>query len=573
MNYQKYDLAEDARLALNYIDGMTDRAYDYLPYWLVTPHKKPAEAEHCKVDDAELVGSWLEATDSLIGILGEVGESRNLYEGFRRRVLSSWGEHGLRFHEPYPWTHTIHSSFHEMGYILPALNRLVKNNPNDTEAEMRASGLVRGMRSLAIERKVRTFWSGDSAEKEQPIYEFPNDVYLKDGGFDLSRHTGRGEQAIRNAVSLHALVDRYVIAKDEVALDLAIGIANHLLGPSRYFNYKYEFFGHVHSAVWVAAGLIYLYRVTGNEKYLNAGENIYLYVRSLGSSFGWIPEYAQWHKPEDEHCETCCIKDMVLCCEELIKCGKTEYWDDMNRTARNQLTENQVKYTGYVVVDNNLPDANGKTFHDLDKRLIGGYTGGSEPNSISLTRFRSIAGCCVGTGPIALGILWENTVTEQNGILTVNLHTDKETDRYILTHEMPDAGKITLKVKGTCNAGFRIYPWMGREWKLYHNGAEIKPLWNAAESVAYAEDLKAGDVFELRFPIETVEKKEFFAGREYTEFWRGADLVDLLPRGEHIRLYQRDNRIPKYYPRPEDVTYTGKTDRGPTQQNTVAAKK
>ena len=45
MNYQKYDLTEDARIALNYIDGMTDRAYDYFPYWLVTPHKKPAEAE------------------------------------------------------------------------------------------------------------------------------------------------------------------------------------------------------------------------------------------------------------------------------------------------------------------------------------------------------------------------------------------------------------------------------------------------------------------------------------------------------------------------------------------------
>lgn len=571
MNYQKYDLTEDARIALNYIDGMTDRAYDYLPYWLVTPHKKPAEAEHCKVDDAELVGSWLEATDSLIGILGEVGESRNLYEGFRRKVLSSWGEHGLRFHEPYPWTHTIHSSFHEMGYILPALNRLVRNNSNDQEAEKRASGLVRGMRSLVIERKVRTFWSGDSSEKE-PVYEFPNDVYLKDGGFDLTRHTGRGEQSIRNAVSLHALVDRYVIANDDVALDLAVGMANYLLGASRYFNYKYEFFGHVHSAVWVAAGLIYLSRVTGTEKYLTAGENIYRYVRSLGSSFGWVPEYAQWHQPENEHCETCCIKDMILCCEELIESGKPEYWDDMNRFARNQLTENQIKYTGYVVVDNTLPDANGKTFRDLDKRLMGGYTGGSEPNSISLTRFRSIAGCCVGTGPIALGIVWKNAVTELDGILTVNLHTDKETDAYSLTHSMPDEGKITLAVNGAKKAGFRVYPWMGNEWKLYRNGKEATPLWNAKENVAYLEDLKVGDAVELRFPIETVEKKEFFAGREYTGFWRGADMVDLLPHGDHIRLYQRDNRIPKYYPRPEDVVYTGQSNRGPTQQGSVSKK-
>lgn len=569
MDYEQYSLKKDAELVWNYIDGMTDRAYDYLPFWLVTPHKKPAEAEHCRVDDAELVGSWFEAVDSLIDILGEQGEMRNLYNGFRRKLMSSWGEHGLRFHEKYPWTHTINSSFHEMGYILPALNRLTKNDPNDAEAEKRASELVRGMRSLVIERKVKNFWSGDSIEKE-PVYEFPNDVYLKEGGFDLTRHTGRGEQAIRNNVSLHALVDRYVIKKDEVALDLAIGMANYLLGVSRYFNYKYEFFGHVHSALWIAAGLIYLYRVVGKEKYLVAGENIYRYVKSLGSSFGWIPEYAQWHRPEDEHCETCCLKDMILCCEELIKCGKSEYWDDMNRFARNQLTENQVKYTGYVVADNSIPDGNGKTYHDLDKRLIGGYTGGSEPNSISLTRFRSIAGCCVGTAPIALQILWNRMVTTENGILTVNIHTERETKDWTLTHQMPDEGKITLTVKGAEKAGFRIYPWMGKEWKLLKNGKEVTPMFLPEENVAYTDGLKSGDTLELNFPMETVVKKEFFAGREYTEFWRGGDMVDLLPRGEHVRLYQRDKKIPKYYPTPDDIEYTGPVSKGPTQQAPIS---
>ena len=42
MKYQQYDLKEDARLALNYINGMTDRAYDYLPFWLTLPHTHPA---------------------------------------------------------------------------------------------------------------------------------------------------------------------------------------------------------------------------------------------------------------------------------------------------------------------------------------------------------------------------------------------------------------------------------------------------------------------------------------------------------------------------------------------------
>lgn len=570
MRYQQYDLTEDARLVLNYIDGMTDRKYDYLPFWLTMPHKKPAEAEHCRVDDAELVGSWFEAVDSLIGILGKVGESENLYNGFRAQVLSNWGEHGLRFHKKFPWTHTMHSSFHEMGYILPALNRLVKNNPNDAEAEKRSSELIRGMRSLVIERKVRTFWSGDSYEKD-PIYEFPNDVYLMDGGFDLSRHTGRGEQAIRNSVMLHALVDRYVIAGDEVALDLAKGMANYLLGPSRYFNYKYEYFGHVHSATWVAAGLIYLGRVTGNGRYLNAGECIYKYTRSLSSSFGWVPEYAQWKDPKLEHCETCCIKDMVLCCSELIKCGKTEYWNDFNLFGRNHLSESQIKYTGYVVSDDTKEDENGHTFKNLKTRLLGGYTGGSEPNSISLVRFRSIAGCCVGTGPIALGILWNNVVTEENGVLTVNVHTKKDTDKYTLTSEMPDNGKITLTLKTAASAGFRLYDWMGNDVKLTVNGKAVEG--KTENGVIYAENLSAGDVIELLFPIETVEKKEFFAGNEYTEFWRGGDMIDLLPHGDHVRLYQRDNSVPKVLPLPDDIEFTGVPDRGPSQLTNASASK
>lgn len=564
MSYEQYNLKKDAELVLSYIDGMTDRKYDYLPFWLTMPHKKPAEAEHCRVDDAELVGSWFEAVDSLIKILGEVGESKNLYEGFRNQVLSHWGEHGLRFHKKYPWTHTMHSSFHEMGYILPALNRLVKNNPNDAEAEKRASELIRGMRSLVIERKVRTFWSGDSYETN-PIYEFPNDVYLQEGGFDLTRHTGRGEQCIRNAVMLHALVDRYVIANDEVALDLARGIANHLLGPSRYFNYKREYFGHVHSTCWVAAGLIYLGRIVENQDYITAGEQIYKFTRSMSSSFGWVPEYAQWKAPEEEHCETCCIKDMILCAEELIKCGKDEYWNDFNSFGRNQLCENQIKYTGYVVCDNTRPDKDGHTFKNLDKRLLGGYTGGSEPNSISLTRFRSIAGCCVGTGPIALGILWNNVATDINGILTVNIHTEKETEKWVLTHDMPNIGNIRLSLKENMPAaGFRLYDWMGDDVKLILNNEIIDGI--TENGIIYAQNLVSGDILELSFPIETVVKKEFFAGKEYTEYWRGGDMVNLEPKGDHIRLYQRDLSVPKFYPLPDDIEYTGVADRGPTQQ-------
>ena len=59
-NFKAFDPVHVAELAINYLKNMTDDANDYLPYWLVLPHKKPAEAAHCKVDDAELVASWFE---------------------------------------------------------------------------------------------------------------------------------------------------------------------------------------------------------------------------------------------------------------------------------------------------------------------------------------------------------------------------------------------------------------------------------------------------------------------------------------------------------------------------------
>ena len=173
----------------------------------------------------------------------------------------------------------------------------------------------------------------------------------------------------------------------------------------------------------------------------------------------------------------------------------------INSFGRNQLSENQIKYTGYVTVDNTIPDKDGKTYRNLDKRLLGGYTGGSEPNSISLVRFRSIAGCCVGTGPIALGILWDNIVTDEDGVMIVNIHSEKETESWCLSHEMPDDGRIRFEAKKDMSAGFRLYDWMGSDWKLMLNG-EIVEAYRDKNTVCVRE-LKAGDILELVFPIST----------------------------------------------------------------------
>lgn len=564
-NYKKFDPVQCAKMSLNYLTSMVDKNENNLPYWLILPNKKPAEAAHCRVDDAELVGSWYEGLDSVIQML-DTEEGKDVLDSFRDFLLSDWGEHGLRFHHPYVWTHTIHSSFHEMGYILPALNRLSIKEPDNMEIEGRISGLINGMHSLVIERKVRTFWSGDYEEKE-PIYEFPNDVYLKNGGFDLTRYTGRGEQAIRNSVMLLALVERYELRRDEAALDLAKGMANYLLGPSRYFNYKMEFFGHVHSSVWVAVGLARLGMVTDISQYTIAAKEIYDYVRSISSSFGWVPEYAQWHPMNEEHCETCCIRDMILCAWELIQAGYSEYWNDINSFARNQLVENQITSSTYVTVDNSLSDANGITYRDIDKRMIGGFTGGSYPNSISLTQFRSIAGCCAGLGPTAIKLVWDIAVTYSNDMYIVNIPMDKRTEDYELIMEYPNHGRMKIKLFCGGNVAFRYYPWMGSNINVFING-QIIPA-DIENGLIIMRGIQPNDEVTVSHGLRTVTKKEVVAGQTWKVVWRGCDVVELLPHGEHLRLYQRDLSKPIYLPKPEDVIYSGASNYGPTQQKKV----
>jgi hypothetical protein len=451
-----------------------------------------------------------------------------------------------------------------MAYILGTLNRLIREEPENKDAERRASALVRGMRRLVVQRKVSTFWSGDF-HADEPIYEFPNDVYLEDGGFDLTRHTGRGEQSIRNGMMLHSLAVRADRDGDEVALDLACGMANHLLGVSRYFNYRMEFFGHVHSAVWVASGLARLGRIARARRYAEKAKAIFDYVRSLSSSFGWVPEYAQWHPMVEEHCETCCIKDMIQCALELVDAGYDECWDVANSFVRNQLVENQIKNGSFVAVDNSLPDTVDTIYRDIDKRVVGGFSGGTEVNSISLKAFRSIAGCCVGTAPQALELVWDRVVTGRRGKVSVNLPIDKDDPRATVESGYPNKGYMRVTPKRAGEVRIRIYPWMGKGVRIKLDGKTVRP--KRRGSYVVLGGVKAGQVVELRHPLRTVTRSEVVKGKEFKVLWRGPDVVDILPHGEPLRLYQRKLGVRKYYPRaPKVGTKDGGFEAKPTQQ-------
>ena len=69
--FSKFDPLSSAALVRHYITSMVDPAFDNLPYWLILPNKKPAEAAHCRVDDAELAGSWYEGLSCAMEVCGD----------------------------------------------------------------------------------------------------------------------------------------------------------------------------------------------------------------------------------------------------------------------------------------------------------------------------------------------------------------------------------------------------------------------------------------------------------------------------------------------------------------------
>lgn len=86
--YASFDPLASAALVHQYLTHMVDPAEDSLPYWLVLPNKKPAEAAHCRVDDAELVGSWYEGLTCAMRMLG-TAEGEPVRQGFRRHLMRS----------------------------------------------------------------------------------------------------------------------------------------------------------------------------------------------------------------------------------------------------------------------------------------------------------------------------------------------------------------------------------------------------------------------------------------------------------------------------------------------------
>ncbi len=537
--FNPFEPVEHALLSIDFLTQMTDSAFDDLPYGFVSPLHNPPYAEHGRIDDAELVASWYEGLSCAREMSG-TSKGADVEESLHRQLVGSgWdAASGFRFPVSRPWSSgAVYVLLSEQAVVLSALNRALKVDPKDKAAERRASELVRGLRSGVLVRGTR-FTAWGEVPIEEAVYGFPSDVIQPGAGFDPAVGTGYSDWILRYSVLIEPLVQRYVQVKDEVALDLALGLANALTTLSHFFTHRNEFAGHVHSALWTATGLAKLGRVTGQDRYVAKAKGLYDFVRRSTSAFGWMPAYMQWQLIADERCEACGIADMMLCALELVDCGFPEYWDDVHRFWRNHLAQSQITETAFMTASaEKHKDTESRTYRRIRERIRGGFSGCTAPNCVSLARYRAIAPCCSASAPKAMLAAWRRTAEFARGNLIVNFPVNYENEVAKITVGYPNNGFVRLKLKKACRVIIRVFPWMPAPHEGTIDGRPAG-LERRDDQISFPSSEK-GTVLEFRHDVKMRRVMENVMGLDFFGLWRGPDMVDILPHGFGLRLYQR----------------------------------
>ena len=81
---------------------------------------------------------------------------------------------------------------------------------------------------------------------------------------------------------------------------------------------------------------------TGDPVLYSRIDALYRYVKTTGTSFGFLPEVIG-RQGDIIACETCALMDFAGVGVTLANHGHPEYWGDMERLARNHYVESQVR--------------------------------------------------------------------------------------------------------------------------------------------------------------------------------------------------------------------------------------
>ncbi len=292
----------------------------------------------------------------------------------------------------------------------------------------------------------------------------------------------------------------------------------------------------------------------GDQQLQEFGVKAFEWGKHMGCDLvGYFPE-SVGDAREFECSETCEVAAMIGLALKLSAAGIADYWDDADRWIRNQFAENQLLQSDWVYhvaggddlhsrmrIGDTVVRPGADTADRVPERNIGAFAGWPSANDWYAGQGYGIMHCCTGNATRALYYIWEHILSYEQGRLRINLLLNRPSAWIDLHSHLPHTGQVDVAVKKPLkDLLVRIPGWVKtREVRGRVNGRMRRLSWDGRYAVIGS--VKPGDVVSLTFPIGERKEAADIEKRRYLYTIRGADVVDVFPRGRFFPLYQRNH--------------------------------
>jgi hypothetical protein len=334
-------------------------------------------------------------------------------------------------------------------------------------------------------------------------------------------------------------------------------LADQLVNYMRRTKYIETWESHFHCISLVMQGMLELALIAHDRELAEYVRRQYDFAKT-GETMIALPQIGFFVNGQgNEGMEGCVIGDMAALAVKLTQLDMgDQYWEDVDRYARNTLTAIQRTHPGYAETVFAKLWEKGKLhgvaagscrsaveYHQLadhlPQRLVGSFGCNTLPNDIFATDY--FDSCCNGNCSRALYYVWESILKydQSRQALKVNLMLNRTSPWADVDSYIPYSGRVEIKAKRPLTSlQVRAANWVDKPQVACRVGGETRRIsWKG--NYLEAGSVKPGETVTLEFPIaERREKLESFEHR-YEAVFRGNDCVEMTPGGEYYTLFQR----------------------------------
>jgi hypothetical protein len=536
-----------AARALDGLVARLDPSAGYRPQFVLDLTGDAARLVHDDYwDGVDLGGRTVDALVRLRRMLG--GDAGEAESALRSYFLGRQGEQGL-FYNDGPEAAQIADTFCQ-GRALLGLTSWVAAT-GDAEVETRLQWLIAGLSGIAVSQDDYSYFPGRAYRGRWLDY-----ALMGQEAYDGLDNYGYAAQCAL------PLLEYYALSGYRPALELAGRVLRHFVAHSGQVTPEGHFAGETHASGYLplAIAAVRYGIATSDERFVTWAERLYKWVRSQSSDFGWVPGplgmgtnyFQRWYlAPQRRTCETCSLADALELASLLARVRSPDYWDDVERFARNQLLQNQYGTAEAVLGPRNCA----QTPPAVRAALAGAWESFALPYRL-LARpddRRVVEGCCSASGARALGLVWERSVERQDATLSVHLGITRDSPwAQVISYE-PAEGRLEVMVREPLVLRLRVPSWaVPDSLTLAVDGVPREP--RRGGGYVLVDEVPAGSRVTLGYRL--VEREEGFTVNDETTlaYWRGGSVHDVLPDRGPAPIYQ-----PKRLAHPDDGGSTSAT--------------